>query len=125
MTIRGSKRTIGHTLFMTAPERRSALRYRVKPGSFAYFHALGSQSEAAIRDLSLGGLYIEDPRNEFSEGMELDLELRLGNKSVSLRGVVARAYAGEGFAVRFLEYSSDMKERLEKHLRGLLSFDSS
>ena len=110
---------------MTAPERRSALRYRVKPGSFAYFHALGSQSEAAIRDLSLGGIYIEDPRNEFSEGTELDLELRLGNKSVSLRGVVARAYAGEGFAVRFLEYSSDMKERLEKHLRGLLSLDSS
>ncbi len=99
--------------------------YRVKPGSFAYFHALGSQSEAAIRDLSLGGIYIEDPRSKFSEGTELDLELRLGNKSVSLRGVVARAYAGEGFAVRFLEYSSDMKERLEKHLRGLLSFDSS
>ncbi len=110
---------------MTPSERRSAPRYRVKPGSFAYFHALGSQSGAAIRDLSLGGLYNEDPRNEFSEVTELDLELRLGNKTVSLRGVGAHAYAGEGFAVRFLEYSSDMTERLEKHLRGLLSLDSS
>lgn len=112
---------MAHTQLMTGSERRAAPRYRVKPGTFAYFYALGSQSTAAIRDLSLGGIYIEDSLSQFSEGTELELELRLGNESISLRGVVARAYAGEGFAVRFLEYSVEMKERLERYLRNVLN----
>jgi hypothetical protein len=106
---------------MTIPERRATPRYRVKPGTFAYFYALGSQLSGVIRDLSLGGVYIEDSRNQFSEGTELDLELRVDDESISVRGVVTRAYPRQGFAVRFLEFSADLKERLERYLRDLVN----
>ncbi len=95
---------------MTSSERRATLRYQVKPETLIYFP--GSES-AAVQDLSLGGMYIEDKTSRFSEGTELELELRMSEESTGLRGVVTRVNPGQGFAVKFLEYSSNLKTRLE------------
>ena len=96
---------------MTSPEQRATPRYRLKPGSFAYY-ALGL---AAVRDLSLGGVFIEDRQSTFSEGMELTLELRVDGESIPLRGVVRRSSPKVGFAVQFLDLHSDTKERLARY----------
>lgn len=104
---------------MTTADRRSSPRYRALPGTFAYFHSFGSRTVGAIRDLSLGGVYIEDPRSRFSEESELDLELPLENEVLVLRGVVARAFPGQGFAVQFRAGPSDKEERLEEFLHSL------
>lgn len=104
---------------MSGSERRATPRYRARPGTFAHYYHLGP---GYVRDISLGGVYIEDHRSQFSEGTELDLELRLGDESISVRGVVQRSYPEEGFAVQFLEISSEAKERLERYFRTLLTW---
>lgn len=98
----------------TAAERRTHPRYRLKTGSFAYY-ALG---QAAIRDLSLAGVFIEDRQNKFPEGTELALELRLENETIPLQGTVCRCAPNVGFAVRFQDIHRSTKERLDKHFRN-------
>lgn len=97
----------------TRTERRAAPRYRVSENSFAYY-ALGC---AAIRDISLEGVFVEDRINSVSEGMPVDLEVRLGVESVWLRGVVKRFYPKVGFAVQFLDVPAEAKEQLQKYFR--------
>lgn len=101
-------------------ERRASPRYRVQRGTFAYFHSFGERTTGAIRDLSLGGVYVEDHLSSFSEDTELELELPLGEESVVLGGVVARSYPGEGFAVQFLECPPEKRSVLQKGLRRLV-----
>jgi len=97
-------------------EERLNPRYRLQPGSFAYY-ALGY---AAIRDISLGGVFIEDRVHEFTPGNPIDLELRLNSDVVSLRGVVRRAEPNTGFSVQFLDVPNGVKQRLESHFRNPL-----
>jgi hypothetical protein len=94
-------------------EGRKAPRYRIEPGSFAYY-ALGS---GAIYNLSLAGVFIEDRKSTFREGAELEVELRLGEELISLRGIVRRSRPGVGFAVQFSEIPPDTKQRLQEYFR--------
>jgi hypothetical protein len=105
--------------FWGTPERRAAPRYAIQQGTFTYFYALGGRSTAIIRDLSLGGVYIGDKSCQFKEGTELDVELLTDDGPAMFRGVVTRSYPQQGFAVRFLEYSGELRERLERYLRDL------
>lgn len=98
---------------MSTPERRTTPRYRVGPKSFAYY-ALGC---GAIRDIGLEGVFIEDRLSSVSAGTQIEIELRLGEESVSLRGVVRRSYPKMGFAVQFLDVPADTKQRLQKYFR--------
>jgi hypothetical protein len=97
-------------------ERRANPRYPIPPGSFA-FYALGS---GVIKNLSLGGVFIEDRQATFAVGSEVDLELihKEGN-SVVLRGLVRRAEPGVGFAVEFLGVSDETRQRLADYFRSL------
>jgi len=105
------------TEFMTSPERRAVPRYRIKPDTFVYFYPPGSET-ATIQDLSLGGMYVvEDKTTPVAEGAELDFELRVLGGTISLRGVVTRVNPEKGFAVRFTEYSSDVKDLLKERFQ--------
>jgi hypothetical protein len=102
---------------MTYPERRSESRYQVKPDTFVYFYPPGSEP-STIQNLSLGGMYIEDKSSQPSEGTELKLKVRVkNNELIALRGVVTRVNPSQGFAVRFLEYSGDLKELLKERFQ--------
>lgn len=100
-------------------ERREHTRYQVSPDTFAYFYPADEESTGLVRNLSLGGVYIEDANNKFAEGAQLDLELMIDNQRVAFRVEVNRVYPNKGFAVRFLEYSTDLKDRLERYLRTI------
>jgi len=104
--------------FWGLPERRTSPRYRMKSETFAYFYPADEDSTGLVRNLSLGGVYIEDENNQLREGAELELELLTDGEKLSLRGVVARTYPNKGFALRFLDYSNQLKERLESYLRN-------
>jgi len=104
--------------FWGLTERRSSPRYQVRPETFAYFYPAGEDSTGLVRDLSLGGVYIEDEHNQLSEGTELELELITDGEKLSLRGVVTRTFPDKGFALRFLDYSLKLKERVEDYLRN-------
>lgn len=98
---------------MNGAERRSAPRYRIEPGSFAYY-ALGT---GIIRDLSLASVFVEDSQNSFIEGTEIDLELHLEAERIPLRGTVRRFLPGKGFAVQLHTLSSEARQRLESYFR--------
>jgi hypothetical protein len=98
---------------MTETERRATPRYRIEPGSFAYY-ALGT---GILRDLSLASVFVEDTQNSFTVDTEIDLELHLDEERIPVRGTVRRSVPGRGFAVQFRTLSSDARERLEKYFR--------
>jgi hypothetical protein len=106
--------------FWTLPDdRRTSPRYQVGADTFAYFYPADAESTGTVRNLSLGGVYVEDPGNNFTEETELDLELRLEGEKMTFRVVVTRSYPNQGFAARFLDYSTELKEQLEKYLRNV------
>ena len=98
---------------MTKTEQRTTPRYRIPPGSFAYY----ALSRGIILDLSLGGVFLEDRENTFSQGTELDLELHLDEEVISLRGTVRRFQPKVGFTVQFHEFPAETKQRLETYFR--------
>ncbi|MGH9896062.1 MAG: PilZ domain-containing protein, partial [bacterium] len=63
---------------------------------------------------------VEDRTNQFTPGSELELELRLGEESIALRGAVHRTDPGIGFSVEFLELSPEVRHRLETYFRTKL-----
>jgi hypothetical protein len=101
---------------MTTVEQRTHPRYRIPPGSFAYY-ALG---HAVVRDLSLGGVFVEDREHTPATGTEVDLGLHLGDEVIPLRGTVRRVRPQVGFAVQFLELPTETKRRLEVYFRNRL-----
>ncbi len=103
--------------FWKLGDRRRTPRYQIRPDTFAYFYPADEESTGLVRNLSLGGVYIEDAHNEFTEGTGLELELNLDNEKISLRGVVTRTYPHKGFALRFEEQSAEAKDLLERYLR--------
>jgi hypothetical protein len=98
---------------MTTVEQRTHARYRIPPGTFAYY-ALG---QAVIRDLSLGGVFVEDREHTPATGTEVDLEFHLDDEIIALRGTVRRVEPQVGFAVQFHELTAETKDRLEKYFR--------
>jgi hypothetical protein len=98
---------------MTKTEKRASPRYRIQPDSFAYY-ALGY---GIIRDLSLASVFVEDRQQSFKVGTELDLELRLDEERIALRGTVRRSLPQQGFAVQFHKLPSETRQRLEAYFR--------
>lgn len=111
--------TVEAPQMVTNQDKRAAPRYRVKTGTFAYFRFEGARQSGPVVDLSLGGLYIQDEKHQFSAGTELELGLGLGKDMVLVRGIVVRAAPGRGFAVRFQEISDATRKRLEGYLQRL------
>lgn len=105
--------------FWELEERRAAPRFEMGPETFAYFYPADEESTGLVRNLSLGGVYIEDKSGQFAEGTEVELELKLDNEKFTLRGQVTRTYPNKGFALRFLDYSTELKDWLERYLRNL------
>jgi hypothetical protein len=92
---------------------RATQRYLVEPGGSAHY----AQGSGAIRNLSLGGVYIEDHNHCFESGQELTLELRLAREVIAVRGLVCHCRAQAGFGFRFVEFPGDSKARLVDYFR--------
>jgi len=96
---------------MNTVNRRAVPRIKAKRGHYASYPG----GVAAIRDISLGGVMLED-RDPIPTGNRMLLELHLGPELVTCTGVVKRSSVFDGTAVQFLEMSAGARKLLGGYL---------
>ena len=96
---------------MSLTERRYSPRRRARAREYASY----AEGSGSIRDISLRGVFIEDPE-PLPEGMEFDLRLHLRKETLAVRGVVRRSIPKVGMAIQFQHAPWIVREKLEKYL---------
>jgi Type II secretion system (T2SS), protein E, N-terminal domain/PilZ domain len=96
---------------MNTANRRAAPRIKARRGHYASYPG----GVAAIRDISLGGVMLEE-REPIPRGNRMLLELHLGSQMIACTGVVKRSSVDDGTAVQFLEMSSNARKLLGGYL---------
>jgi len=92
---------------MTEKSKRASQRFKSHPGSnVSYIEGAG-----AIRDLSMDGVFILDPE-PLEVGTTITFSIRLGNETVSFKGIVRRSVPQEGMGIEFTGIPSDKRRRL-------------
>jgi len=67
-----------------------------------------------VRDLSVSGLYLKDPRT-LQRGQPIELLLRIaGEEPILIRGMVRRVDPGEGMAVEFIQLSAADRRKIKE-----------
>lgn len=94
-----------------AGNARSFPRFQVTRGHYASFPG----GSSAIRDLSLGGVMLND-RDPLLPGSRIRLNLHLGMEVVSCDGFVRRFEPGKGMGIEFTELSPIARSRLNHYL---------
>ena len=107
-TIAGESRTT------VIRERRGSKRFSAKPGSTVCY----VEGAAAIRDLSMDGLFLLDSE-PLSVGTKITFSVLLGSETGSFQGIVRRAVRGEGMGIQFVETDRELRRRLLSHVASL------
>jgi hypothetical protein len=100
---------------MSQPNRRATQRFESKPGN----HITYCVTSAALRDLSLEGIFVLDP-DPFPVGSEITFTLRAGNQDISLDGVVRHSLDQDGMGIQFTKVSPESNRRLRIHIASLI-----
>lgn len=66
---------------------------------------------ARVRNLSLSGVYVEDPR-PIARGRVVLLRVHTGDQTITARAMVRRVDEGTGMSLEFVEMSADDRARL-------------
>ena len=96
-------------------DRRATPRFLAKEGN----HILYGAAPAAIRDLSLEGVYVLDP-DPLPVGSELAFTLMAGETEITLDGIVRHVVDQEGMGIQFVDVSAVSKRRLRIHIASLV-----
>jgi hypothetical protein len=99
---------------MAQKDKRGSPRFKPKPGT----HIVYIEGSAAIKDLSLEGMYVLDPE-PLPVGSKIKFALRLGTDDIQLQGIVTRSAAFHGMMIQFADIAPEAKRRLRIHLAGL------
>jgi len=99
---------------MPAYDKRIAPRLSVTAGNYVVY----TEGSGGIRDLSAGGVFIEDTA-PLPEGTVFGFELRLGTDLVSVRGVVRRCVPRVGMGIQFQGLAGESRNKLERFVAGL------
>jgi hypothetical protein len=100
-------------------DKRVTPRQPVSAGNYIVY----TEGSGSIRDLSLSGVFIEDPE-PLPEGTVFGFDLRLGDDLVPVRGVVRRSLPGVGMGVKFLNVARESRDRLERFLAAAVKNSS-
>lgn len=76
------------------------------------------EGSGAVRDLSLGGVFVVDPE-PLAVGDHIQLELRFAGTGVPVRGIVRRSVPGQGMGIEFVNLKPDGQLRLKRYLANL------
>jgi len=98
----------------SAADQRNFPRFFDVPKAYV----LMVEGSGGLRDLSIGGAFISD-EDPLKVGTEINLELRLGDYSIPVKGIVRRSIHGQGMGIQFLEIPPEGKRRLKVYLAGL------
>ena len=99
---------------MPGYDKRIAPRLHVTAGNYVVY----TEGSGAIRDLSVGGVFIEDG-SPLPEGTVFGFDLRLGTELVPVRGVVRRSVTGTGMGVQFQGLAGESRNKVERFVAGL------
>lgn len=101
---------------MSGADKRFSPRLAVSAGNYVVY----TEGSGSIRDLSLGGVFIED-KVPLPEGTVFGFDLRLGSELVPVRGIVRRSMTGLGMGIQFQNLTDDTRARIEKFLDAVAS----
>lgn len=99
---------------MPGYDKRISPRLHVTAANYVVY----TEGSGAIRDLGIGGVFIEDT-SPLPEGTVFGFDLRLGADLVPVRGVVRRSVPGTGMGVQFQGLSGDSRNKVERFVSGL------
>lgn len=98
---------------MGTPERDRRLNPRVADGYIVIQYVAPSPQ---VRDLSVTGVYIVDPRG-LQRGQQVELKLQIGNEQpFVVRGMVRRVDPGQGMAVEFIQVDAAGRRQIKEFI---------
>lgn len=92
--------------------RRFTSRFETPSGVWVYWNADGREDTSRVRNLSLGGLFMETPvSKKLDSTLQLDFLVQEGQ--ISAEAIVRRAEPKSGLALKFTDMRDDHKLRLD------------
>jgi hypothetical protein len=105
-------------LFASSPSRRLTSRIEVPADVWVYWRCDGREDVSRVRDMSIGGLFIETPQPR-AEGVKTRLHFLVEEGEIRADAVVRHAKTGLGLGLRFTALSEQDKPRLAALLARL------
>ena len=108
---------------MAFPSRRLNSRVETREGVWVYWGCHGRDDTSRVRDLSLGGLFVETatPR-EVGSTAEIDFLVQEGQ--IRVAAVVRHAETGRGLGLKFTAINDGGRPRLAELMNRLRSWPS-
>jgi len=92
--------------------RRFTSRVETREGVWVDWRCIGREDISRVRNLSLGGLFVETPKPR-GVGLTAKLEFLVQEGQIRADAVVRRAEPGGGLAMKFTAVSEEDRPRLE------------
>ena len=92
--------------------RRFTSRVETPEGVWVYWRCAGRDDTSRVRNLSLGGLFVETPKPR-GVGSTAKLEFLVQEGQIRADAVVRRAEPGRGLAMKFTAVNEEDRPRLE------------
>ena len=102
----------------TSPSRRIHSRVEARGGVYVYWRSAGREHIARVRNLSMGGLFIETDTPPVA-GMSAKLHFLVQEGQIRADAVVRHAEPGRGLGLRFTAVRNEDRLRLTELMRRL------
>jgi hypothetical protein len=106
----------GQSQQLTSPSRRLSTRVEASRGVWVYWRCDGRDDIAPVRDLSVGGVFIETPKPR-EVGITTNLHFLCSEGQIRADAIVRHADAGRGLGLKF----TAVREEDRPHLMALMS----
>ena len=103
---------------VTSPSRRFTSRVPAHADVWVYWQCRGQEDVSRVRDMSMGGLFIETPQPR-AEGVLTRLHFLVQEGQIRADAVVRHAKSGAGLGVKFTALSEQDRPKLAALLNRL------
>ena len=108
----------------TIPSRRLTSRVEVPENVWAYWRCEGREDVSRIRNLSMGGLFIETPKPK-ATGAVTELDFLVQEGQIRAEAIVRHAKPEKGLGLKFITVRENDRSRLAALLSRLRSLSRS
>jgi PilZ domain len=102
----------------TTPSRRLTSRVPTPGDVWVYWKCHGQEDVSTVRDMSMGGLFIETPESR-AEGVHVRLHFLVQEGQIRAEAVVRHTQAGKGLGLKFTALSEQDRPNLAALLTRL------
>jgi hypothetical protein len=106
------------TRHLTSPSRRLTSRILAPGDVWVYWQCHGREDVSRVRDMSMGGLFLETPERK-SEGVLTRLHFLAQEGQIRADAVVRHAKSGEGLGLKFIALNDQDRPKLAALLMRL------